>query len=399
MYKKRLVICLFFCLPVVFLHENLAITHAQTAPTVQRRCGIEQPNIQPNAYLWAKIPSTISGIQTQSVPSNAKRIAPKVVVDSSQTALVTTQHHLAQNGEAIAFFTKELASQPYDNKAIKAVEVATRDGKHSALAASSNWWQLGPELRQGHFGILAYDDNYYATLVDLSWTGGALNAQNGERLPFKVNIAGALWEKPVFISPNWDYIAYINGQSYPQSLDIYSVHDKRVIWSLKLNRGVIPHVSWPMTQNAIAVINLGGADGDGQIIRIDKQGQSQILIDLSTALGREVRLFGVTFEANGTHDIGLSVQPLVNGGLYTVQYFLLNVDNGTLVDLCLSTSPGITAFGWLERGKYLTYQELDPANNTPSRAVAISASSSNYAYFYPGSDKQILEAIAWSDIN
>ncbi len=369
---------------------------------LEQRCGTQTETILAPSHIWAIASDNRSAEQStaiHAIPNNAKWATPHLVV--SDNASRHYEFRLSNSGDAVMFLTSDFPSQESPIPPASAIEVSTRDGLHLSLSTVPNIWQLGPELQPGHFGVLSYDTDLTAMLVDVSWTNQMLIAKTVERLPFKYPTAGSLIDKSISIAPDWSYIAYTENYT---DLKIYSVSQKRIIASISY-LGRIPNVSWPLLDKAVALVNMAGADGNAQIMNIDRQGNVQILADLDMTLGREVRLLDFTYTVNANHEIGLIVNLMLpasgaDGGKVqsnTSLYYLLNVDSGKVIDLCFSLQAPFEGFQWVERGQYIMFQTLVADGTAPGKLIFLSAKSGDYSYVYPVKDGKLLDVIGWAN--
>ncbi len=370
----------------------LKISKAQDA-SLPQLCGRADSTIQLNGNFWAAEFSS-SSLQ-QSIPANTQLLPTRLIPADNHS--YTFDYYLSQDGQAIVFFTAELPTQlPSYSSMIplntnKSVDVVTTGGAHLSIPYQANWWKLGPELSPGHFGVLAYDENQFATILDLSWATDRLTIRESESLPFKIN--PRVWQDQVFISPDWSFLAYTDDQE--QSFNIYARTEKHVVWSLKPVRDFIPQVSWLRDDKAIAIINMGGADGDGKIIKVDRQGKTQTLIDLATFFPNQSYYPIFTDTSNDNHLVAISGQLEQTDQEH---YFLLNTDSGKIAALCYIPFTKTVASNpiWIMGGAYLAIQDLDTYTSTPSALTVVSVLTGDYTQRYPVGSGKILEIVAWS---
>lgn len=390
---KRISQCFVTFVVLGMLLGNTRIGTAQSSSQVENRCGKQVTNINFQGQFW-KQQSSIAGADRITTISVGDATT-KTKTFSIDNKLSAYNYQVSTDGQALAFLTSSGGFIPYDLNVSVTLHIVIRNGTHLTLPGSPNWWQLGPELTPGHFGIITYDDKLFASILDVSWKGDTITATNIGQLPFQVPLHGSSWQKPFSISPNWEYLAYSEGLEFK----VYSRNDGQGIFQMTYSAG-IPRIMWIQDEKFVGVVNETMANG--AFVAFDRKGNSQTIADLNQAFGSDVFVIGFTPEANSNDQIALRIQnkQVKDGKPVAVpknqSYVLLNVDTGQFINLCYSS--GDKAAGtliWVENGDYLMVDETGKDPVVDSKAVLISTKTGDYTNLNQGQD--VTHPIGWTN--
>src|SRR5258708_4588040 len=345
---------------------------SQASSLLDQRCGKENAQLQVKGRFWSELSDQTAQRHAISlIPNASASTTPLLALDDNVGAV---DFQISQDGQSLGFLTAPRGTPVGSSKSFLTFTVISQPDKKASLPAASNWWQLGPELRSGHFGLLAYDTDLTALIIDLSWADNQVSASAFAHLPFKINRYGPAWQQEVFISPNWDYLAYTSDNSFK----IYSMKEKREIWTKGFDHNLIPIIMWSQANNEVGVVNLGGADGNAELLRVDQQGNSEVIGDLSKLIGENVQVTNYTPIVSSEKQLAIGVEPNKTSGQGSRHLILINIPTRQLIDLCFpNPSQSLT---WAENGKYLILTTLvdgDPTNILP---VPIATETSDYTY-------------------
>jgi hypothetical protein len=350
-----------------FLLNRPAVVAAGGPP---KRCGEKTARIPWTGYVWTSTflyPTHTTYLSAESLQTRKK-------VFTIDKTLQASDFQLSSDGQALAFFTRKAGPLTKDRgTALVALKVVTRQGKQFSVPAASNWWTLGPELRPGYFGVLSYDDNFYATLLEVPWRQTPATIRLVERLPFKIPIAASLWEQIIQISPNWDYVAFMGDDGhYHSQFTIYAMKQQRVLWQTT-EYVQIPLVIWdPASTNAVACTVEWGSDSHGDVVLVNPQGQSMSVANLNTWLGEKAQLTAITSTLSPDHQLAFTVFLSVSEQYKTL---VLNTLSHALIDLCFPTN-SITML-WAD--KVLLLDDADAAYFRRSILTIMSPATGVYA--------------------
>jgi hypothetical protein len=389
--KSLGIACLFLIVFVVGTNTPL-ISRAQSSPQLKRQCGTQVSNPQLNGFFWAFPRPQPGSTQIKRLTAGTSKVEIKAPIIDRSANVFAAQPQLSQDKRIMIFLTVDnSAARSYEyGNAIVALNVVTADGTWLTFPPSpdwKHWFQLAPEMKPGHFGVLSLGDDSFLTLLDLSWSGTQVHVETVRRLAFRALRKTAFNE--IVISPGWEFLAQMD-DSITGTFAIYSGQEQRNIWSSPdLNLSAIAGVSWAQDKETIGFVNFWGARGDGKLLAIDRKGQARDVIDLSTVLGEDVQ-FGMSPVLGPTRQLVLTVAAASRTEIVPYKYFLLDVDTKQLTDLCLSGFP--MSFDWGPGGNYLLVTESD--DNIPGyRVVVIYPQTGDYSYLYL-SDPSVYP-IAW----
>ncbi len=302
------------------------------------------------------------------------------------------------DGNAFAYILAENAPLQADSVPLIpliSLEIMTKTGKHLSLPAAQDWWQLGPELSPGHFGILVVGKDKYAQLWNADWSSGQINLTLVKQLPFQIAMGGYLFQQIVYIAPDWSAIAYTVGDDF----QIYSLRNNKLVWDYQNVGDKYPELTWAMTSNVLAIVNMGLSDGDGKLIAISPSGNSKTLADMSVFFGADasITLFTPTTNSAGQ----MAIMARAAGVTHPV---VVDVNNGQITPLCvpdplLYEYPNWYLYPnlqWINNGPYFSLQRAGDDDVTPSKVLIFSAQTGGYAFFYPVINNQLVWVLAWS---
>ncbi len=154
--------------------------------------------------------------------------------------------------------------------------------------------------------------------------------------------------------------------------------EKREIWTKGFDHNLIPIIMWSQANNEVGVVNLGGADGNAELLRVDQQGNSEVIGDLSKLIGENVQVTNYTPIVSSEKQLAIGVEPNKASGQGSRHLILINIPTRQLIDLCFpNPSQSLT---WAENGKYLILTTLVDGDPTNIRPVAIATETSDYTY-------------------
>jgi hypothetical protein len=369
-------------------------SRAQSAPPVKRQCGTQLSNPQLNGYFWGFPGERGEFTAVKRMTVGASRIEIKVPIVERKANVFPAEPQLSRDGRTMIFLTVDnRARMWYDySDAIVALNVVTADGTWLTFPASSDWkrwFQLGPELKPGHFGVLSIEEGPVLMLSDISWTGKQLQVTALKRLPFLPFRKGTSTPATVFIAPSWEFIGYIDSPT--ETFRIYSMQEQRVIWADPDRHmwDAGSGVSWVQDKEIAGYVNSWKAGGGGKLTALDRNSQFREMVDPYTALSANVYI-AVSSALSPKRQLAVTVDPAVSDGQTPFNYFLLDVDTGQLTDLCLRGFPYFLA--WDSLGSYLIATESD--DSLPGyRIVVIYPQTGDYSYLYL-SDNSVYP-IAW----
>src|SRR6266849_5060994 len=150
------------------------ISRAQSALPVKRQCGTQAANPQLNGFFWAvSEPQQVrSGIKL--LTAGASKIEIKAPIIDRSTNTFAFGYQLSQDKRTMIFLTAiNSPIMSYDfPKELVAWNVVTADGAwltFPAVADWQQWYQLGPELKPGHFGVLSKGKDGVLMLLEAIW--------------------------------------------------------------------------------------------------------------------------------------------------------------------------------------------------------------------------------------
>lgn len=348
----------------------------------EQRCGREVPaNLR--GTFWSIVAhrgvttaalSVIKGDQVESInTTTATRTELPINFPFDQVPL--------RNGTALATLQQPANSDRRDDE--KILSIFAQGGQVITLSEdqkpdSLHWWRLLPEREPDSFGIFGYNNEATAFIVEANWSPDGITVGQPQYLPFEFYPIEFYWAM-LAISPNWEFVAYIQPTPTNQlEFFIYSLSENRYIWRTLYDNNAFASIFWTPDSSLIGVVSGMTPEAQDQLIGVDRNGESNLLADLSTVYGDGVvvrPLSGVVLSSNEVAFLLNSPQQGTQS--FTTRLVLLDLEGQQIVDLCYSHPATLRILGTSGDNVIL-------GNSTARQIVVISAQTGDYSYINLG---------------
>lgn len=340
-------------------------------PSIVQRCGKEVSRFTVASRLWLGSRDALSVMQREKLGD--LRLA--TLEGPNWNVNVTT----SKSGAVIAYLTFDRTNP---TQRMATLNVRFNSGTVKSMPEDKHWVKLGPELRPGYFGILAYaPETFTAQVIEIDYlTSPTLVARTVNEFDFQVPLEGGWWRHITDISPDWAYIGYIDyqseiGSATPQYV-IYSTVQKRPVWSITIG-GKIPAMTWSVLPSFIGAVMLSSSDGDSPLVLISADGQSRELINWSTLPLKTSVLSWKSRLINLKGEIGLMIN--AGGDPRNAKQYVLNVNTQQIVEYCVPSSDGVLAIhDWVDDGKFLSYLRFNSSTGLPDQFILLDVTSGDF---------------------
>jgi hypothetical protein len=349
-----------------------AVTLAQ--PNIVQRCGKEAPKFTVASRLWLGSREPLSAIQREKLRNFR--------LTAIEKPNLWGNPRVAQSGSAIVYQTGDRTDS---GELTITLNVQLDSGVVKSMPMEPNWVKLGPELKPGYFGILAYaPETFTAQVIEVDYiTAPALVARTVNQFDFPVPLNGGWWRHLTDISPDWAFIGYIDSSSEIGSVTpqyvVYSSVQKRPVWSIAIG-GKIPSMMWSALPGFVGALMLRESNGDSPLVLVTADGQSRELVNWSnlplktSVLGDHTRLISRVGE------IGLLIN--AGGDPRNAKQYVVNVNTQQIIEYCVPSSDGfLTIYDWVDDGKFLSYLRFNSSTGLPDQFILLDVASGDFAIY------------------
>jgi WD40 repeat protein len=402
-YKVSVRVALIACVLLTFVVP--AIVNAQATEGTQDLSWspdgsqLATASMDGRVYIWAQteqrcgreIPADIQGTFWSSGRNRGvTTVAPAVFNDNqvaSTNAAIAAQTEMRitfpfdltslQNGTALAALQQPRSSSRSDDE--KTLSIFTQDGQVITLSDaqkpnSMHWWRLIPEREPYHFSIFGYDDETTAFVVDMRWSPNGITVGQPQYLPFEFYPMQFYWAM-LSTSPDGEFVAYIHPtQTNGLEFFIYSLTENRYIWRAPYDGNAFASIIWTPDSQVVGVVSGTTPETQDQLIAVDRNGESSLLVDLSTIYGEGVSVLPLSGIALSSNQVAFLLNsPQQDTQSFATRLALLDLESRQITDLCYSTTSELLPLGVIDGNIILE-------DTSARQIVAISAQTGDYSY-------------------